>query len=238
MRPFAWLIVGEGEPYLRGSRIDVSGEQLILGRKSESFSPDIAFANFLVSRRHCLLRLEATTYRICDLGSKHGTAVNGQTLVPQVEHVVQDGDTVTLAKGAVTLRFVASAAWDETMEISRFAPPKRTVTAFVLDDARRECMIDGENVAVSAKEWDFLWLLYQQVGRLVSYDLIKQTVWSERTVSTAALTPDVGMDEINTLIYRLRRKLGNHADSIRTVRGQGCLLEVAESPKTPIDKLT
>ena len=224
MQTLTWLVIDEGEPFLRGSRIDLKQDTIILGRKSESFTPDIAFDNFLVSRRHCLLERERGSIWISDLGSKHGTAVNGGQLAPQQRRLLADGDQVTLAKGAVSFRFAASTAWDETMELGRLKqkPPK---AALVLDEPRRECRVDGENIAVSAKEWDFLWLLYQQAGRLVSYDVIKRTVWSERPPLPGDQAPDVNMDEINTLIYRLRRKLGAQADLIRTVRGQGCMLD-------------
>lgn len=221
MRQLAWVVVGEGEPYLRGSRINLEEKQ-ILGRSSDSFKPDIAFGNFLVSRRHCLICREADKITICDLGSKHGTEVNGQTINANDIRTLSDGDTISLAKGAVTLRLVASTAWDETMELGRLNAAQKKLP-LVLDETRRECRIGGEVIPISTKEWDFLWLLYQQTGRLVSYDNIKKTVWSER--AHAHSVPDVGMDEINTLIYRLRRKLGSYGDMIRTVRGQGCLLE-------------
>jgi DNA-binding response OmpR family regulator len=225
MRQLAWLVIGEGEPYLRGSRIDLRASEVILGRKSETVEPDIAFDNFLVSRRHCLLRREADDITITDLGSKHGTAVNGEQLAPHAQWVLVDGDMVTLAKGAVTFQFAASTAWDETMELGRLLQARTVSSPLTLDEARRECRVGKENIPVSAKEWDFLWLLHQHAGRLVSYDAIKRTVWNERPLHPGDLAPDVSMDEINTLIYRLRRKLGSHADLIRTVRAQGCMLE-------------
>lgn len=221
MRQLVWLVVGEGEPYLRGSRINLTDKQ-ILGRSSDNFKPDIAFGNFLISRRHCMICREDDKITLCDLGSKHGTEVNGQPLNENDVRLLQDGDTIALAKGAVTLRLVASAAWDETMELGHITAV-RAQLPLVLDETRRECRIGSESITISAKEWDFLWLLYQQPGRLISYDTIKKTVWSERAHSRSI--PDVGMDEINTLIYRLRRKLGEYGELIRTVRGQGCLLE-------------
>lgn len=237
MRQLAWLVIGEGEPYLRGSRIDLRVGEVILGRSSETFEPDIAFDNFLVSRRHCMLRREADEITIADLGSKHGTAVNGEQLVPHAQRILADGDMVSLAKGTVAFRFAASTAWDETMELGRLLQTRTVVSALTLDEARRECRVDKENIPVSAKEWDFLWLLHQYAGRLVSYDIIKRTVWNERSLNPGDFAPDVSMDEINTLIYRLRRKLGNHADLIRTVRGQGCMLEEQSNlPKLPTDK--
>ncbi|MDF2500985.1 MAG: transcriptional regulator, winged helix family [Anaerosporomusa subterranea] len=237
MRNLAWLVIGEGEPYLRGSRIDLRVGELILGRRSETFEPDIAFDNFLVSRRHCMLQRELDNIIIVDLGSKHGTAVNGEQLSPHAKRVLADGDMVTLAKGAVNFRFAASTAWDETMELGRLLQTQALVSPLTLDEARRECRVDKELIPVSVKEWDFLWLLHQHAGRLVSYDAIKRTVWNERPLNPGDFAPDVSMDEINTLIYRLRRKLGNHADLIRTVRAQGCMLEKpVELPKTPIDK--
>lgn len=237
MRQTIWLVVGEGEPYLRGGRISVLADQTILGRRSDTFDPDIAFDNFLVSRRHCVIgRNNEKGITIADLGSKHGTEVNGQQLTPGSPHILADGDTITLAKGAVTLRLMTSATLDETMELGRMRADKLLQMPLILDEARHECRIGKQTVSISTKEWDFLWLLYQQPGHMVSYDVIKRTVWTERTATPGGAAPDVGMDEINTLIYRLRRKLGSQGDRIRTVRGQGCLLETEDLPKSTIDK--
>lgn len=222
---FSCLVIDEGEPFLRGSRINLSRDEILLGRRSETVVPDIDFLNFLVSRRHCVIRHEETGMTITDLGSKHGTAVNGQVLLPNAPHLLQDGDSVVLAKGAVTFRYVASNAWDETMELGRLTL-LRTSSALTLDEARRQCIVDGKAIPTSLKEWEFLWILYKHTGKLVSYDEIKCAVWDERARRPGESVPDVGLDEINTLIYRLRRKLGNRADVIRTVRGQGCMLDM------------
>ena len=67
--------------------------------------------------------------------------------------------------------------------------------------------------------------MYKHRNELVTYDSIRMTVWAER-VSSAGRPPEVGVEEINLLLYRLRRKLGAGANILKTRRGRGCLLEI------------
>ena len=71
-------------------------------------------------------------------------------------------------------------------------------------------------------------LVYKHRNELVTYDSIRMTVWAER-VSSAGRPPEVGVEEINLLLYRLRRKLGAGANILKTRRGRGCLLEIGDA---------
>ena len=61
-------------------------------------------------------------------------------------------------------------------------------------------------------------LVYKHRNELVTYDSIRMTVWAER-VSSAGRPPEVGVEEINLLLYRPRRKLGAGANILKTRRG-------------------
>ena len=95
----------------------------------------------------------------------------------------------------------------------------------VIDTAKKSLLVGGAEVTLSAKEWLLLELVYKHRNELVTYDSIRMTVWAER-VSSAGRPPEVGVEEINLLLYRLRRKLGAGANILKTRRGRGCLLEI------------
>ena len=92
--------------------------------------------------------------------------------------------------------------------------------ALVLSPASREVAVDGEQVALTMREFDLLAYLMQHAGHALSREALLQNVWGwdfsggSRTVDMHVLT--------------LRQKLGCHADMIETVRGVGYRL-VAEA---------
>ena len=59
----------------------------------------------------------------------------------------------------------------------------------------------------------------------MTFDELKEVVWAERK-NEEAFSPDVGTDEINVLLYRLRKKLGTKNNLIKNIRGCGCMLEL------------
>ena len=92
--------------------------------------------------------------------------------------------------------------------------------ALVLSPSSREVAVDGEQVALTMREFDLLAYLMQHAGHVLSREALLQNVWGwdfsggSRTVDMHVLT--------------LRQKLGCHADMIETVRGVGYRL-VAEA---------
>ena len=89
---------------------------------------------------------------------------------------------------------------------------------------RQECQVYGESVSLSGKEWHLLQLLWERAGTLVDYETIKREIWPERLQADGQGSVDVGTDELNVLIYRLRKKLGDASRLLKTVRGSGLLL--------------
>lgn len=54
---------------------------------------------------------------------------------------------------------------------------------------------------------------------------IRETVWGKERPRDDSGVPDVGDEEIATLMHRLRHELGEHRGLIRTLRGHGYLLQ-------------
>ena len=82
-----------------------------------------------------------------------------------------------------------------------------------LDTGAHRCFIGGEEVPLTAKEFDLLLALMRRPGRVLSRELLLDQVWgSSITVTTRT---------IDTHLKRLRAKLGAGGDLIETVRGVG-----------------
>ena len=83
-----------------------------LGRIAEGqpIMPDIDLTPFKaydngVSRLHALLRLAENHVAIIDLGSSNGTYVNGNRLMPSVEHPLNHGDMIHVGKLKIQILF-------------------------------------------------------------------------------------------------------------------------------------
>jgi two-component system OmpR family response regulator/two-component system response regulator RstA len=90
--------------------------------------------------------------------------------------------------------------------------------ALVINADSRQVTLNGEAVEFTTAEFDLLWLLANQAGRIFSRDDI---LYSLRGISFDGLDRS-----IDARISRLRRKLHDHPDYpeyIKTVRGKGYL---------------
>lgn len=224
------FIVEKGSPYEKGTRIPATDNKVIIGRTTYTLSPDLGFDNFLISRRHCCIELNNGSWILSDLGSKHGTTLNAMPLVALTAYALKNGDKIGLASGVAVLRVILSCEFEKTQEFGNTQPissPETPLTEWpvIIDPTKMTLIVDKQEVSLSTKEWLLLAQLYQQANRFVSYEEIKTAVWSERYSCANGLS-SVGIDEINVLIYRLRRKLGVHGEKLRTLRGRGCIFEL------------
>jgi DNA-binding response OmpR family regulator len=97
------------------------------------------------------------------------------------------------------------------------AAPLRFAGA-TLDFASRTLIRDGRVVSLTAREWAVLEVLAGRIGEVVSRADVIDAAWP---------SPGPGASEsLDVIVSRLRRKLGEGVGpSIRTVRGQGLVLE-------------
>lgn len=73
---------------LEGTTFDFSEEEVTIGREVSNL---IAVTDHSVSRRHCLIRREAGTFKVIDLEVFNGAFVNG---LPVGEQALSDGDHI------------------------------------------------------------------------------------------------------------------------------------------------
>ncbi|RKT13728.1 DNA-binding response OmpR family regulator [Paraburkholderia sp. RAU2J] len=79
------------------------------------------------------------------------------------------------------------------------ASHSKTIGAYSLDVAQRRISFEGRAVKLTEKEFDIIAYLFNNVGRIVSRDLLVKLAWG-RELDSSSRTVD-------THIYRLRRKL-------------------------------
>ncbi|MGC8724418.1 MAG: adenylate/guanylate cyclase domain-containing protein [Acidobacteriota bacterium] len=95
MHRLTFILNGEPRTFI------LERERVCLGRQAEN---DLAIPDHTVSRRHAEILKTAEGWRIADLGSRNGTAVNGE---PVQESPLNPGDEITL--GTFALRFEEEA---------------------------------------------------------------------------------------------------------------------------------
>ncbi|MFC4077632.1 FHA domain-containing protein [Salinithrix halophila] len=220
------LYVEKGAPFPAGTPIDLKRETTRIGRDYPDGDADLSFANEFISRQHVSIRLDGEKAWIMDLGSKHGTTVGTEELVPHIPRRLNNSDIIRLAKGVVVLHF-AYVVPDHTLDLdpgfmTQEEPP--ILQQLFLDQKRRVCIVSGKPVALSGKEWNLLAALHDHSNTFVSNDEIIRRVWPERQPFPDGMPP-VGLVEVNSLVYRVRKKI-KKAATIVNVRGKGYYLEL------------
>ena len=197
-----------------GTEYDLSKETMRIGR---SAGADITVNDSFSSRQHAELHFIDNAYRLHDLESKNGVFVNGGRLAPGATAWLEDGDALQFA----STRF-------------RFHDPSATLTAPFLEalpetgirvePATRQVFIDGKVLIppLSVKQFDLLWYLYQNRGRVVRKDELANQIWSE-------VSGDVYDASIDRMVSRVRSRIETASAAagepesrfILTVRGYG-----------------
>lgn len=89
-----------------------------------------------------------------------------------------------------------------------------------IDKEKYEVFIDSEKKVFPRKEFEVLYFLINNPGRVFGREILLKEVWGE-DVYVVDRTVDVH-------IRKIREKLGNHADIIETVKGVGYRLKSVE----------
>lgn len=101
--PLSGYLLRESEGGRAAERIELRQQHFVIGR-SEEVSQYVE-RSVGTSRAHVeLSRSEDGRFLIKDLGSKNGTRLKGEEMVPYKEYPLQDGDTFVIVKGRYTFR--------------------------------------------------------------------------------------------------------------------------------------
>ena len=101
--------------------------------------------------------------------------------------------------------------------LSAMAARDLSVQAAVLDEQARELVLDDRRIALSALECDLLRFLREREGRPVARATLLHDVWGHAWTG--------GSNVVDVAIAGLRRKLGDRAAALETVRGVGYRLQ-------------
>ncbi len=220
-----FLIVERGTPFDEGTIISLNSTISILGRKGERWDPDISFDNAFVSRKHAALYVKNGSSYIKDLNSKHGTFLNNERIIANKKVMLNHKDKISFANNLVRLTFLTKNL-DETLDIGPLLKEieNRSSHNFQLDPIKQELIIADTVYPFSEKEFIGIAFLIQKEGQFVSKEELKERVWPER-IHTVGMTPDVSQEELNTLLYRIRKKTHENI-SIESIRGKGYVLHI------------
>jgi len=186
-----------------------------IGRAVDS---DIMLEDQFASRNHAEVRRIDTAYQVADLGSKNGVYVKGVRLATGSTAWLQDGMDLQFA--STQFRFQDPSATLTAPSLIAIQEPALRVNLIT-----RQVFVDGDLItpSLSVKQFDLLWFLFQNRGRVVSKDEIAQAVWPEAQ-------GDVYDANIDRMVSRVRSRIepDNSGDPrfIVTVRGYGYQLDV------------
>jgi len=80
-------------------RVFPVSDELSIGREPEN---TISVMEAAVSRRHCVIRREGSSYLLRDMGSRNATLVNGTPV--KEERLLADGDQITVGGSSFLFR--------------------------------------------------------------------------------------------------------------------------------------
>lgn len=227
MKASAILMIESGSPFEKGAFIPVNLPTMIIGRTGANLKPHLSFNNIFVSRKHVSITFDNGIYFIKDLNSKHGTFVNNKRLTPNEELMLKDSDEISIADSLIKLRFSLSSI-EQTADIVPTVKTCHLLDNLALDPIKQEISIQGKSYTFSEKEFKCIELLLTKINKFVSVEDMKKYLWTERVQMENEL-PDVSSDEVNALIYRLRKKTQD-VIQIENIRGKGYILSFDLSP--------
>jgi hypothetical protein len=224
----AFIVVEDGPPVEPGTRFPLTTGTFRVGRSWEDQTPDIAFTNGHVSRKHAEISYREGRFVLLDL-SRHGTEVNGKRLTRDVPCVLAHNDRIDLARGAAILRFRIGTDPGDTQDLGDLLPGEiaHTQGASVpdhlsVDVDRREVLLGGKELRprITGYEFELLAILFRNRGKAVSHEAIVEWVWRSLPSRDTIMRQNVA-----TLVHRLKGCLGDHAKLVVNIPGYGYRLD-------------
>lgn len=92
--------------------------------------------------------------------------------------------------------------------------PSHTASGVEVDSSSRRATVNGETIELTAKEFDLLYYLVTNAGRVISRDEILKAVWGGQHATDSNV--------IEVFVCHLRNKIGDRDNTIiQTIRGVG-----------------
>lgn len=200
----ASVVIEKGNSLDIGKQFTLQGDIVIIGRAAEDNNPDIPIHDDYISRHHAEISSQQDGFMLRDLGSKNGTALDGQRLIANQFYPLNNDAIIGLGitpKGIlVSLRFRQSST-TATLQVN-VIDGSPFCNWLVINEDRKEIWVDGQSITLAKKEFSLLSLLYKRYGKICSRDDIIANVWPE--TQDAGAVSDASIDQ---LVYRLRGKI-------------------------------
>ena len=182
-----------------------AGQQVLLARQALAHATGAATSPCLAA----LLRdLERASLEAGPAVRRIYSAARGDALLAQIAPIgfallPGERESVLLDLGPDSV-----AGW-----VSRLAADDPSVERTRLDGDARELVLDGRRIALTRLECDVLAHLREREGRPVAREALLRDVWGYEWTG--------GSNVVEVAVSGLRRKLGDRAGAIETVRGVG-----------------
>lgn len=190
--------------------VSIAPGDLALGARSigRAESCDVVVARPLVSRLHARVVPDLSCFLLIDAGSANGTFLNGRRIDGPQQ--LRAGDQIGVADPAPLLRFDDPDGTRARADALRF------------DLDQQRFFLQDRPLSLTQQELKLLLFLRSQAGRVCSREDCIHAVWHTRTAV------DAYRGALDQMVYQLRSKLtlvDPRADLVKTVRGEGYLLE-------------
>jgi len=202
----AFIIVEKGNKSDVGRKYQLQGNTVLVGRNAIENKPDISLDDEFVSRRHAEICFDTGIYKIRDLNSTNGTALNGQHIEPGKFYPLKDNATIglgiTSGVAQILLRFRTSLSIPTTRLTNTDIPELTLMSWLGIGEKLGEVWIDKKQVNLPKKEYDFIVCLYKRAGKVCTREELISEVWPE--VLDSSGVSDAAIDQ---LVHRLRMKI-------------------------------
>jgi hypothetical protein len=230
MESFAYLLVEKGSPFKSGVKVPLTSRGVQIGRVWEQQSPDLAFEDGHISRKHAEISYSEGKFMLQDLpSSRHGTELNGKQMEKGIPYILKHDDKIVLARGAAIIRFCSLTDPGSTQDIEdllaveiKNSAPVSGREGLSVDINRREVIIGGKVLEkrIVGYEFELLILLYRNRGKAVSHEEIVDWVWRDIPNKDTIMRQNVA-----TLVHRLRDCLEDEGKNIINIPAFGYRLD-------------
>lgn len=125
------------------------------------------------------------------------------------------GESIDLVRLALQEPRAVAESRAERQQAEREEEARRSAAKVIIDTSRKRVTVHGDNADLTYKEFELLQVLVLREGRTVGRDEIIDVLWADSTEERPHERT------IDVHVRRLRKKLGEYADIVRTVRGGG-----------------
>ncbi len=198
-----------------GYEVETVGDGLEGLKKIKSFKPELVILDIMLPS----LDGKNFTKIVRDLPEEYGTPViimlTAKTEIEDVLEGLEIGADDYMKKPFDPRELLLRAKKlisGETRESKKY-----TFGGVVIDDDRHQVTEEGNEIDLSKKEYDLLYLLFKNQGIVLSREKILDKVWNTSYYA--------GDRSVDIYISKLREKLKSISKNIRTVKGVGYKLE-------------